>query len=161
MLGGNVRRNPELVRRAVAEGHEVAAHGELHWPLAVLPPWALSREVKRCAEAIERACGVRPRLYRPAFGFMMPGQAAYVRALGFESVLGDVYPEDPRQPDASVIVARVFPRLRCGSILILHDGSPFGPADRHQTVLAVPTILKRARADGLEATTVSDLLGLA
>lgn len=157
LLGGNVRRLPGLTRRLAEEGHEAAVHGELHWPLALLPPWAIRAEVLRSAAAVEHAAGVRPRFYRPPFGLMMPGQSAFVRALGFESVLGDVYPEDPRKRNPEAIVDRVLPRLRGGSILILHDGSPLGDADRGATVRAVDVILARAAARGLRAVTLGEL----
>jgi len=59
------------------------------------------------------------------------------------------------------IVRRVMARLRPGSILILHDGSPLGPADRGQTVAALETILTEAEHRGWRATTVADLLASA
>jgi peptidoglycan/xylan/chitin deacetylase (PgdA/CDA1 family) len=158
MLGPNVRRNPELVRRLVREGHEPAVHGESHLPLALLPPWSIRAEVLRCAASIEELTGVRPRLFRPPFGFMMPGQSRYVRGFGFDSVLGSVYPEDPAQPGVDSIVERVMPRLRGGSVLILHDGSPVGDVQREQTVKATAIILERSAQEELTATTVSDLL---
>lgn len=157
MLGPNVRRSPGLVRRVLEEGHEPAVHGDNHLPLAIMPPWAIRNDILRCAEEIEGACGVWPRYYRPPFGFMMPGQARFVRGLGFESVLGDVYPEDPQQPGVDRIVARVQGRLRGGSVLILHDGSPFGDVDRDQTVRATERIVSQAAAEGLRATTIAEL----
>lgn len=157
LLASNVRRAPALVRRMRDEGHEPAVHGDRHLPLAMLPPWAIRTEILRCATEIEAACGLWPRHYRPPFGFMMPGQARFVRGLGFESVLGDVYPEDPAQPGAERIVARVMPRLRGGSVLILHDGSPFGDADRSQTLAATERIVTEAAAQGLRAITVAEL----
>ena len=157
LLGGNVRRHPSLVRRLPREGHEAAAHGEAHWPLPLLPPWAIRAEVLGSSRAIEDVAQVTPRFYRPPFGMMMPGQSAFVRALGFEPVLGDVYPEDPHRPGVDAIVGRVMPRLRGGSILILHDGSPFGDADRRQTLAAVELILTAAAARGLRAVTLAEL----
>ena len=158
LLGPAVRHHPELVRRMVAEGHEVAVHGDNHAPLALQPPWLIRDGIRRCAQAIEAAGGARARLYRPPFGFMMPGQSRYVRACGFESVLGDVYPEDPQAPGTERILARVLPRLLGGSILILHDGSPMGAADRGQTIEALDGILTAMRLRGLSATSVSGLL---
>jgi peptidoglycan/xylan/chitin deacetylase (PgdA/CDA1 family) len=160
-LAGNVRRSPGVVHRLVAEGHEAAIHGELHWPLPLLPPWTIRAEIVRSAAAVHDAAGVRARFYRPPFGFMMPSQASFVRALGFEPVLGDVYPEDPRRPGVDRIVARVLPRLCDGSILILHDGSPIGDPDRSQTLEALEIILPHAARNGLHAVTVAELLDAA
>ncbi len=157
-LAANVRRAPELIRRMVDEGHEIAAHGDLHLPLPLLPPGGIRREVLRSIAAVVAAGGPRPRFYRPAFGFMMPGQAAFVRGLGVEPVLGDVYPEDPYRPGVERIVKRVVTRLGPGSIAILHDGSPLGPADRSQTIAALEPILRHASAAGLRAVTVAELL---
>lgn len=159
LLGTNVRRHADLARRIVTNGSEVAAHGDTHWPVPLLSPWTIRTHVRRCEEAIVHATGVSPRFYRPPFGFLAPGQARFVRSLGLEPVLGDIYPEDPHRPGIDRIVARVLSRLRGGSILILHDGSPLGPVDRDQTVDAVERILTEASRMGLGGTTVSDLLG--
>lgn len=161
VLAGNVRRHPEVVRRAVAEGHEIALHGDRHWPLPLLPPPAIRGEIERCAAAVADATGVRAVHYRPPFGLMMPGQSWYVRRLGYTSVLGDIYPEDPHVPSEAEIVRRVLARLTGGSILILHDGSPLPHADRSRTVAALGIILDAATARGLRTVTVRNLLGQA
>jgi peptidoglycan/xylan/chitin deacetylase (PgdA/CDA1 family) len=122
-----------------------------------LLPGAMRHEVLRCAASIEEATGSMPRFYRPPFGFMTPGQARFVRNLGYEPVLGDVYPEDPHLPGVERIVARVMPRLRDGSILILHDGSPIGSPSRTQTVEALAIILAEAALRGLRGTTVAEV----
>lgn len=158
VLAGPVRRRPETVRRMVREGHEVAVHGDRHWPLAILPPPAIRGEIERCTAAIAAAAAVTPVHYRPPFGLMMPGQSWFVRRLGLVSVLGDVYPEDAHNPGVERIVARVRPRLRAGSILILHDGHSLPGIDRRQTIEALDLILDLAADRGLRAVTVSELL---
>lgn len=157
MLGGHVRRHAELARRVVAEGHEAAVHGDSHWPVPLLLAPTIRKQVRRCAASIEDATGVTPRFYRPPFGFMTPGQARFLRGLGYEPVLGDVYPEDPHCPGVDRIVSRVLPRLRDGSILILHDGSPVGNPDRGQTIDALEIILTETTSRGLRGTTVAEL----
>jgi peptidoglycan/xylan/chitin deacetylase (PgdA/CDA1 family) len=158
VLARNVRRHPAVVRRAFAEDHEIALHGDRHWPLPLLPPPAIRGEVERCAAAVAEAAGVKAVHYRPPFGIMMPGQSWYVRRLGYTAVLGDVYPEDPHVSAVDEIVRRVLARLTGGSILILHDGSPLARADRSRTVAALAIILEAAAARGLRAVTVRDLL---
>src|SRR5262245_17255137 len=110
-LAHKARRFPDLIRRMVAEGHEVAIHGELHLPLLMLPPALIRREIRRSAEAVMRAANVTARHYRPPFGIMVPSQARFVQRLGYTSVLGDVYPEDAYQPPVDTIVRRVLGRL--------------------------------------------------
>lgn len=156
-LAGNVRRHADVVRRLVSEGHEAAIHGDTHWPLPLLPPWSIRGEIERCAAALDETAGVRARHYRPPFGFMVPSQARFVRAMGYEPVLGDVYPSDPHRPGVERIIGRVLPRLAGGSILILHDGSPLGEPDRRQTIEALDVILRLSSEHGLRAVTVAEL----
>lgn len=158
VLGRHVRRAPELLRRLVAEGHEVGLHGDGHWPLPLLHPEESLRQWRRAEESIRQAAGVAPRLYRPPFGWLHPSQARLVADRGYTPVLGDVYPEDPRRPGVERIVHRVLPRLRPGSIVILHDASAWGDVEREQTIAAVQQILIRAADQGLRSVTVSELL---
>lgn len=160
-LAGNADRHPELLRRMAREGHELALHGDLHWPLFILTPGLIRRELERSAAAVARVTDVRARHYRPPFGLMVPSQARFVAGLGYRSVLGDVYPEDPQRPGAERIVQRVLARLQPGSIVILHDGSPLGEPDRTQTVVALEKILQHARERSWQAVTVAELLAAA
>jgi peptidoglycan/xylan/chitin deacetylase (PgdA/CDA1 family) len=157
-LAQNVRRHPDLVRRMVAEGHEVAIHGELHLPLLMLPPGLIRREIRRSADAVLEAANVTARHYRPPFGLMVPSQARFVQKIGYTSVLGDVYPEDAYQPPVATIVARVLRRITAGSILILHDGSPIGEPSRARTVEALDIILRHLATHALKGVSVERLL---
>lgn len=157
-LADNVARLPHLVRRMVDEGHEVGLHGQIHWPLPLLPPNLLRRELERSALAVRYATQQRARCFRPPFGLMFPSQARFVARMGYLSVLGDIYPEDPHRPGVDAIVERVQPRLAPGSILILHDGSPWGEADRSQTVAALGLILNHMTTRGLRGVSVAELL---
>jgi peptidoglycan/xylan/chitin deacetylase (PgdA/CDA1 family) len=158
MLAGNVLRYPDIVRRMVAEGHEPALHGDLHVPLPLLPAALVRRELERAMFAVLDVSGFRPQHYRPPFGLLLPSQARLVRRLGYRPVLGDVYPEDPRRPGVRRIVERVMRRLRAGSILILHDGSPLGDVDRTQTLEALDIILEQSAELGIRAVAVRELL---
>jgi peptidoglycan/xylan/chitin deacetylase (PgdA/CDA1 family) len=158
-LAHNVNRLPGLARAIAAEGHELALHGDRHLPLPFLPPWMIRGEIERSADAVWNATRVRSRHYRPPFGLMVPSQARFVAAMGLEPVLGDVYPEDAHRPGTHVIVQRVLPRISAGSILILHDGSPFGDTDRDQTVEALALILEHLGQRGLSGVSVAELLG--
>jgi peptidoglycan/xylan/chitin deacetylase (PgdA/CDA1 family) len=159
LLDHRVRRYPELVRRLVEAGHEAGVHGRLHlWP-PLMPTRVLAWELRRTATAIEAAAAVRPRLYRAPFGLLRAGQARAVRALGYEPVLGDIYPDDVHCRRPEPIVESVMARLAAGSIVILHDSRVLGDGDRGATVEAVDWILREAAARGLTATSVSDLRG--
>lgn len=67
-LGWVADRFPELMRRIVAAGHEVASHGYDHRRVFLMDAASFRADLLRTETAIRNACGVRPRGYRaPSF----------------------------------------------------------------------------------------------
>jgi len=63
-LGWVAERHPELVRRCLEEGHEVASHGFEHEFLQDLGPEGLDADLARTEEALEAAGAPRPAGFR-------------------------------------------------------------------------------------------------
>src|SRR6185503_9277869 len=59
---------PDLVRRVVAAGHEVALHGIDHARLTELPTAEVRRRLNEGKQRLERVAGQPVRLFRPAYG---------------------------------------------------------------------------------------------
>jgi peptidoglycan/xylan/chitin deacetylase (PgdA/CDA1 family) len=160
LIADRARRHRELVRRIVAEGHEVGIHGSLHVPPWLLPRALLLRDLDEAARAVREACGRTARHYRAPFGLVFPRQAAWVRAYGLTPVLGSIYPRDHSLRDAATIARRVLERLEPGSIVILHDSSALADPDRSPTLGAVEAILEAAAARALRSVAVAELVDL-
>lgn len=65
-LGWVAERHPQLLRRIVAAGHELASHG--HEPVHALTPQAFRGDIRRAKAALEDAAGVEVLGYRaPTF----------------------------------------------------------------------------------------------
>jgi peptidoglycan/xylan/chitin deacetylase (PgdA/CDA1 family) len=155
VLGRHVLRWPELVRRAVAEGHLVANHGHHHRKLHLRTPSFVRRDLELGTAAIVDAAGVRPRYFRAPHGFRAPWVTPIARALGQTTVGWSLGVWDSDRPGVDAIVERTALGARAGSILLLHDGDGYDPAgDRRQTAAAVPTIVQRLRDRGLRFVTV-------
>jgi peptidoglycan/xylan/chitin deacetylase (PgdA/CDA1 family) len=158
VLADHALRHPELVRATHDAGHELGIHGRIHLPPILFPERMLAGEVEITARAVEAACGVRPGRYRAPFGLLGVGQARALRAMGFDVVLGDVYPEDPHLHDGHEIARRALARIVAGSILVLHDASVFGDASRSPTIAAVERIVDETSRRGLRAVSVDELV---
>ena len=65
VIGNNVNKYPEVLRRTVSEGHEIGNHSQTHTLLSKLGDSQLHQEMQRCQDAIGRAAGIRPRTMRP------------------------------------------------------------------------------------------------
>ncbi len=147
ILGRHAERWPQLVERVAAEGHAVANHGYYHRKLHFKSPRYVRRDLELGTSMIERACGVRPTLFRAPHGFRSPWVTAIARSLGQRTVGWSLGVWDSDRPGADVIADRVVAGARPGSILLLHDGDGYDPCgDRMQTAQAVPAFVDRLLA---------------
>jgi len=67
VIGSRVNEYPALVRRMVAEGHEVGVHTFTHVELSTVPAWRRRLELTLSQNAIAGAAGFRPQLMRPPY----------------------------------------------------------------------------------------------
>lgn len=155
VLGCRVRSGASLVRRAVAEGHEIGLHGWRHRDLTAHPvrAWA---ELARAAATIEAVAGVAPRVFRPPYGATSRPLELAARTLGLVTLTWDVDPRDFEEPGAAAIAERVRASVRPGSIILLHDDRPGLDA----TAAALDAILDDLDARGLTTVTACRLLEL-
>ena len=159
MLGVNVDRHPDTVRRLVADGHEIGNHTYTHAVLPLRGPRAIRRSIRLGSDAIERAAGARPRLFRAPHGFRNPWVDPVARDEGCEPVAWTLGVFDTASPGATVIRDRVARGLSNGCIVLLHDGRGTDPqADASQVVAALPGIITDARARGFRFSTVGELM---
>jgi peptidoglycan-N-acetylglucosamine deacetylase len=144
ILGRHAEQWPDLVKRVAAEGHAIGNHGWFHRKLHFKTPAYVRRDLELGTAAIERACGVRPRLFRAPHGFRSPWVTAIARSLGQRTVGWSLGVWDSARPGVEVIADRTVNGARPGSILLLHDGDGYDPrGDRMQTAQAVPLIVNR------------------
>jgi polysaccharide deacetylase family protein (PEP-CTERM system associated) len=67
-LGWVAERNPELIRRIVDEGHEIASHGWDHVRVFTMDPETFRGDLRRARATLEDASGVKVTGYRaPSF----------------------------------------------------------------------------------------------
>ena len=159
VIGERAARHPELMQRLVAEGHEVGNHSATHpWHLSLWPGRRVAAELNQASDLIERACGVRPRLFRPPAGILSPRIAAGARAAGLQLVGFSTRSLDgsPVIP-ASVALRRLARGLGPGAILLLHDGAVAGKAP--VSLSGLPELCAAMERAGLRSVPVSELIG--
>ncbi len=154
MIGRQVAANAGLVRRMLADGDMVGNHTWSHANLAGGGPGATAQLVST-QDAIRRASGFTPCLFRPPYRATGADLVARSRALGMTSVLWSVDPSDYALPGAGAIAQRVVSHTGPGAIIIEHDGG----GSRAQTLAALPQIVAALRSRGYRFVTVTTLLG--
>lgn len=162
MVGSQLELEPEIGRRVLEAGHEVAVHSMRHLDHAQCDRADAVADVVEGAQAIERLLGVSPRLYRAPYGHFVPATLAEAERRGWNSVLWSACGEDWRPgEDAASIAERLLEHLGPGAIVLLHDGRREKPVDCERMLGAVEAVLDEAAARGLEPVTAGELLGLA
>jgi peptidoglycan/xylan/chitin deacetylase (PgdA/CDA1 family) len=164
VLGTAAGSHPDVLKRAVSEGHELGNHLYSHRDPLELDEGELERELQRTAEAVQAAAGVRPRLVRPPYGGDRERVARVADRIGLgPTILSSVDPEDWLESAGAAIASRVLEAVRPGSIVDLHDGLPEtnrGHPTREPTVAALHQILPELARRRYRCVTVSELLSL-
>tara|TARA_R110000850_G_scaffold8950_4_gene32947 strand:+ start:266 stop:1120 length:855 start_codon:yes stop_codon:yes gene_type:complete len=152
VVGDMVKHNPHLLRRMIAEGHEIGNHTVSHGNLTRFSEEALRKELAAAHDMILKETGVAPRSMRPPGGAITSDQKKYMlKEFGYPTVLWSVDPEDWKRPGASVVTSRLLNGARPGGILLVHD--------LHKpTVDAMPATLDGLLAQGYKFVTISELI---
>jgi peptidoglycan/xylan/chitin deacetylase (PgdA/CDA1 family) len=163
VLGASVPGHEDVLRTAVAEGHELGNHAYSHFDPATLSNEALRVELERTSALLEEIVGARPRHFRPPYADTDYRVAEVAKAAGLpRTVLRSIDPEDWDELDPDLISRRVLERARPGAIVCLHDGipphEPKGTPTRQPTVDALGTIVPELSRVGYDLVTVTELL---
>jgi peptidoglycan/xylan/chitin deacetylase (PgdA/CDA1 family) len=154
VIGQSVNLYPQIVRRTVAEGHEIGNHTNSHRLLSKLGNDDVRSEVGRCRDAIVNAAGVSPRTLRPPYGGMLQAQREMIfEEFGTPIILWSVDPLDWKRPGPSVVSSRIIAGASAGGIVLSHDL-------HGQTVDAMPATLDALLRKGFQFVTVSQLLAM-
>ncbi|MFC4016669.1 polysaccharide deacetylase family protein [Micromonospora sp. GCM10011542] len=139
VVGREVQRHPDLVRRIVREGHQLCNHSWRHdMDLARRPVAEIRADLTRTNRAIEAAApGARVSYYRQPGGRWTPEVVAVAKDLGMRPLHWNVDPQDWGKPTAATITRRVHAAARPGAIVLLHDGG----GDRAATLAACPHLI--------------------
>ncbi|EIT86424.1 polysaccharide deacetylase family sporulation protein PdaB [Fictibacillus macauensis ZFHKF-1] len=154
LVGRNVARHPAIVKREVAEGHELGNHTYTH-PYR-LPPSAYKKEIDATEKLIEQYQKNQVKLFRPPGGTLNKPIINYTIKKGYKILLWSWH-QDPRDwmhPSASSIATHVVSHVRNGDVILLHDAG----GNRQETVKAVKMILPILKKKGYKFVTVSQLM---
>lgn len=152
VMGIKVEMHPEIVKRIVNEGHEVANHAWNHPILAKLSYEEVHNQLNRTNTAIYAAANIVPKVMRPPYGNTNSKLNEYItRNDNLVVTLWSLDPLDWKRPGPDAIVDNVVKNIKPGGIILCHDIHP-------GTVTAVPMLVKKLEAEGYQFVTVSDLL---
>ncbi len=154
LVGQCVAEYPEIVKRIVAEGHEIANHSWSHPQLSSMSESSVRDQLQKTHAAIIAACGVTPTIMRPPYGAFTARQRAWAHGeWGYQCILWDVDPLDWKIRNSEHVKNEILKQTVPGSIILSHD-------IHKTTVDAMPETLDALLAKGFKFVTVSELIAM-
>lgn len=152
-------KHPELVKRMVADGHEIGSHGNRHIDLNTLSPGEIESEILIAQEALEAISGQKVRLLRAPNGAYDNKVVSVADQLGYKVIQWSVDSLDWKRPGADTIVNNVLngtqpgKGAKPGDIILFHasDSAP-------DTIQALPIVIQSLQSKGYSLVPVSNLL---
>jgi len=151
VMGAKAIAHPGLIRRILAEGHELGNHTFSHPDLQRESAWRVRLELNATQRAIESITGRSTLLFRPPYDAdRTPHRVTELeplivaQGLGYIPTMASIDPLDWERPSASEILARVKAQRSQGSVLLLHDSG----GERGATLAALGPVLDYLRERG-------------
>ena len=127
LVGDYMERNPDLVRRMVAEGHIVGNHTMNHPDMSGITGDAFQKEITALETLFRDITGQElPKFYRPPQGLYSQENLEAAQALGYKTVfwsLAYVDWNNDSQPTAEYAFSKLLPRTHNGAVVLLHSTS--------------------------------------
>lgn len=154
VTGENAKKYPDILRRMVAEGHEIGNHTLTHGRITAMSQNDIRREIHATHQAVKSATGRLPTTFRPPYGATNDQLKAWIKAeFGMPSIMWSVDPEDWKKPGVNVVTNRLVSGASRGGILLLHD-------IHKSSIDATPATVDKLKAQGYRFITVSQLIAL-
>lgn len=153
LLGNWVNDNPDLVRRMVADGHEIGNHSYSHPRFTWLSEAEIRREIDVTQTAIAEAIGRAPAaLFRPPYGSYNGGVISTVKDMGYEAVvMWDIDTRDWSGVSGAAISEHVLGNVSPGSIVLFHLHGAY-------TAEALTELIPALQRQGYKLSTVGQML---
>ncbi len=154
VIGSNVQAHPDIARRIVAEGHEIANHSWSHPQLPRLGAERLEQEIQNTTDIIEQTTGQRVTMMRPPYGAINERvKHAIIKTHGLDLLMWSVDPRDWTRPGPEAIERRLLAGAAPGAIMLCHD-------IHSGTIAAMPDTIAQLKAKGYSFATVSELIAM-
>lgn len=154
VVGEQAFLNPDLVQRAVNEGHEIENHSYTHPDLRASTDLTTGEEILWCHRLVHGLSGREPLYFRPPRRLFNNDIVATAHIYGYAIVLWSVCMENRMARTPEAMARRVVKACFPGAIILAHDGY----LDRSKTVKALPLLIKDLQKQGYRFVTLETLL---
>lgn len=153
-IGNRIAGKEKIFERLNEEGHLIGNHSYSHhfW-FDMFPSKKMLADMKMMDTVMEKAIGLRPRLFRPPYGVINPNLRKAIIKGNYVPVGWSMRSLDTVITDEKKLLNKITGSIRSGAIFLFHDTS--------RTTLAVlPTFIKDATERGYKIVRLDKMLNL-
>ena len=150
VLGNMARNNPDIIKRAKSEGHEVASHTMYHQNLIRISANAAKSDINEAKTVIGGILGSAPRFTRPPYGNY---NGVVASSVGTPMILWSVDTLDWKSRNVDAVIETAMAEVHDGAIILMHDVYD-------TTVDAVPRLIDTLRQAGYEFASLEEIVKL-
>ena len=154
VIGRNVEAYPDIARRIVSEGHEIANHTWSHPALSGLSAARIAEELRRTHEVVLEVTGTRMTNLRPPYGaFNDRVRQVAFDGHGYDTIMWSVDPLDWKYRNSARVARELVGGAAPGAVLLCHD-------IHKTTIAAIAPTLDQLQARQFGFVTVDELMGM-
>ena len=131
LVGKRVEARCDIVKRIVAEGHEIANHTYTHPFLTENSPELQSQELEDAQQAIESCVGYRPHWFRAPYGDQSQTTLQIAHNLGLNTALWTIDTEDWSAENTTETILNAGLQSDGQDIVLMHDSPEFSEDFAH------------------------------
>lgn len=156
VVGFKILRHKPLLQQMLDEGHCIGNHSFDH-PNFKTQAWATvwQEQIEKTEKLTEKLTGKKMRFVRPPYGQLTDAQIKELGKKDYRVVNWsiDAYDWDNQKNGPDAVCDRIMNNIHPGAIILMHNGEKRG-----NTVLALPALIRRLRAEGYEPVALDELL---
>ncbi|CAM4469247.1 polysaccharide deacetylase family protein [Paenibacillus tarimensis] len=158
VVGQQVERYPDVLKRIRDEGHEIGNHSFGHANLRKLSKKGVEQEISRGDQAIQEVLGEKPVLFRAPYGITPDTLTDVLKEKDKQLISWTIDTRDWAGTPEDEILDTVLERVQPGGIVLMHS---FGGKNSNldNTIAALPAVIEAVQELGYSWTTVSGLTG--
>ena len=154
VVGKSCEIYPQIIKRELAEGHEIENHTYTHPDLRKDSGLQTKIEILKNQAVIERLTNKKPHYFRPPKRLFTNNTVDVAEDNGYETILWTVCVEHHAAKTVEDMANRVINKAAPGTIILAHDGR----LDRSRTMEALPLIIEGYQKKGYRFVRLDELL---
>lgn len=153
-IGNRITGNENILKQIDAAGHIIGNHSfSHHFWFDMYSVKKMQEDLKQMDIEMERATGLRPKLFRPPYGVTNPNLAKAIKNGGYTPVGWSVRSMDTVIKDGKKLLNKINNGIKPGAVFLFHDTSK-------TTLDILPQFIKEVKKRGYNIVPLVKMLDL-